>query len=370
MKKYLVLFTLAFVVFACTRNDDSSTDESNDSFDRQAMLVNWADNIIIPSYQSFVTKTGALNTEVSSFTANPTETTLNNLKATYKEAYLSFQNVSMFEIGLAEQIRFRDRMNTYPLNAAEVEGLIAEGTYNFELPSTNDAQGFPALDYLLYGFGNTTETLQVFTTNDNAQGYKNYLTEVVTSINTLANNVLTNWTQQYRDSFIANDGSSASASVDKLTNDFIFYYEKSLRAGKIGIPAGVFSNDPLPGNVEAFYERDFSKLLATEALQASVRFFNGRSFTNGQAGPGYATYLDSLNAIKNEADLNDLINEQFTTAQNKLNTIDDDFVNQIQTNNGAMLETYDELQRNVILLKVDMLQALNVNIDYVDADGD
>jgi hypothetical protein len=35
-----------------------------------------------------------------------------------------------------------------------------------------------------------------------------------------------------------------------------------------------------------------------------------------------------------------------------------------------MLQTYDELQKNVILLKVDMLQALNINVDYVDADGD
>jgi hypothetical protein len=35
-----------------------------------------------------------------------------------------------------------------------------------------------------------------------------------------------------------------------------------------------------------------------------------------------------------------------------------------------MLETYDELQRNVILMKVDMLQALSIDINYVDADGD
>lgn len=35
-----------------------------------------------------------------------------------------------------------------------------------------------------------------------------------------------------------------------------------------------------------------------------------------------------------------------------------------------MLQTYDELQKNVILMKVDMLQALNINVDYVDADGD
>jgi hypothetical protein len=35
-----------------------------------------------------------------------------------------------------------------------------------------------------------------------------------------------------------------------------------------------------------------------------------------------------------------------------------------------MLLTFDRIQSVVILLKVDMLQTLNINVDYVDADGD
>ena len=35
-----------------------------------------------------------------------------------------------------------------------------------------------------------------------------------------------------------------------------------------------------------------------------------------------------------------------------------------------MLEAYDKIQAAVVLMKVDMLQALNINVDYVDADGD
>ncbi len=38
--------------------------------------------------------------------------------------------------------------------------------------------------------------------------------------------------------------------------------------------------------------------------------------------------------------------------------------------NVQMLTLYDEMQRLVVLLKVDMLQALSINVDYVDADGD
>ena len=35
-----------------------------------------------------------------------------------------------------------------------------------------------------------------------------------------------------------------------------------------------------------------------------------------------------------------------------------------------MTEAYDALQLVVVSIKVDMLQAFNVSVDYVDADGD
>ncbi len=35
-----------------------------------------------------------------------------------------------------------------------------------------------------------------------------------------------------------------------------------------------------------------------------------------------------------------------------------------------MLAAYDVLQQNVVYIKLDMMQALNITIDYVDGDGD
>ena len=43
---------------------------------------------------------------------------------------------------------------------------------------------------------------------------------------------------------------------------------------------------------------------------------------------------------------------------------------QVEKDNTKMLEAYDELQKAVILLKVDMMQALSISVDYVDSDGD
>ncbi|WP_432410778.1 imelysin family protein [Rasiella sp. SM2506] len=371
MRKILIVFTFITAIYACSKSDESTPEVAEDSFDRSAMLVHWADNSIVPSYNQFTADVALLSTRSGSFIQTPDQATLTAVRNAYKDAYIAFQNISMFEIGPAETVRFRDRMNTYPTNVSEIESFSISGNTDFTLPSTNDAQGFPAIDYMIYGVGSTdAEILDFYTTHPNAEKNRDYLTALTNSILDLATNVRDSWTGGFRDDFVNNNGSSASASVDKLTNDFIFYYEKSLRAGKIGIPAGVFSNAPLPNTVEAFYTKDFSKTLAVAGLNATERFFRGQSFSGNQTGPSYASYLNFLNTIKNGEDLSGLILAQFATTKSKLNGLDSDFTNQIQMDNGKMLETYDELQRNVILLKVDMLQALSIDVDFVDADGD
>ena len=63
-----------------------------------------------------------------------------------------------------------------------------------------------------------------------------------------------------------------------MANDFIFHYEKELRAGKVGIPAGIFSVNTLPQNVESVYHPEFSNELFQVSFNAHVNFFNGNSF--------------------------------------------------------------------------------------------
>ncbi|MDO1502669.1 hypothetical protein Q2T40_21565 [Winogradskyella maritima] len=65
-----------------------------------------------------------------------------------------------------------------------------------------------------------------------------------------------------------------------MVNDYIFYYEKYLRAGKMGIPLGVFSGSTLPRNVEAYYEATISNDLFLEGLSAVQDFFNGNHFNS------------------------------------------------------------------------------------------
>lgn len=367
-----VFVVSALFFYACSEDDtDTVGEDQNVTFNRAAILENWSDNIIIPSFTDFETKTSALDTATQAFVNSPTIETLQDVQDSWFTAYLAFQNVSIFEIGKAEELNYRTRLNAYPTSVSKINTFINNGSFNLALPSTFDAQGFPALDYLLYGLADTNEeTLAYYTTRDNAETHRLLLSDVSQSIHSLTQEVLASWNGPFRDSFIANTDSSVNGSVDKVTNDFIFYYEKALRAGKVGIPAGIFSNDPLPQNVEALYKGDISKELLLASINTTQDFFNGKHFNSNTTGIGFKDYLDALNSVKGGANLSGLIDEQFNIAREEALTLNDNFVIQIENDNSKLLETYNELQRNVVLIKVDMLQALSVDVDYIDADGD
>lgn len=369
MKRVVLLFAL-FGLFAACGSDDNSP-EPVDDFDRKAMLTNWADNIIVPGLEANVNKLAQLVATAEAFRTNPAEAEFQALKTAWIDAYKAWQRIGMFEIGKAEELQLISRMNLYPTDVDGIEENIAAGTYNLDLPSEKTRQGFPALDYLLYGIGaDETAVLAKFQDGTNGEAYREYVLDVAEKMQGLLQQVLADWNSGYRETFVNNDGNNATASTDRLVNDYIFYYEKHLRAGKVGIPAGVFSGAELPENVEGRYSRVYSRDLLAISLDATEDFFLGRSYDGSTSGPGLNTYLVELGTTKNGMPLGDLIVDQWAVALSEIQALDTDFFTQVNTDNIAMLRAYDALQINVVNLKVDMLQALNINVDYVDADGD
>lgn len=362
----IVLFVL--IQFSC---DSGGEESSDDNFDRQEMLIHWADNIIIPAYENYDLRVSELNILADAFVTTPNLDNLMTLRQAWKSAYLAWQWVAMFEIGPAETIGLQGYTNTYPVASEEIESSIAAGNYNLELPSRRNQQGQSALDYMINGLsGSDEEIVARYTSDITGDAYRTYLTDVTSRLDVNISEVLADWESSYRETFVNNDGSSATGAVNKITNDYIFYFEKHLRAGKIGIPAGVFSGKPDATDVEGYYASDFSKELFLEALAASKAFFNGHHFGSSQPGPGFKSYLDYLNTITEGPDLAMAINDQFGVIETTADLLSASFSDQVLDDNTLMLNTYDALQDNVINFKIDMLQSLNIKVDYVDADGD
>ena len=371
MKKLVVLLSLLSFIVACSSSDNGGS-TTGDSFNRTALLTHWADKIIIPSYQNYSDKLTSLTEVGAAFTNNPTAETLVALRSSWFASYEAYQNVMLFNIGKAAEINFKETANTYPTDAIGIEQNIATGNYNLELLSQFSKQGFPALDYMLNGLGSSDAAIVAFySSNANAAGYKLYVTNLIAALNAKSTAVLTDWNGSYRTTFIANNGTAVSSSTNQMTNLFVKNLEKDIRSGKIGIPSGVFSNGTLlPEKVEGFYKKDISKSLLNTAIQSQQDFFNGKSFNSAETGPSLKSYLDDVKAIRNGQNLSAIINDQFAAIKAKNQTLNANFSQQIAADNTKMIEAFDALQQNVIYFKLDMMQALNITIDYVDGDGD
>lgn len=194
-------------------------------------------------------------------------------------------------------------------------------------------------------------------------------------MNALVQEVITAWNGAYRETFIGSTGLDIGSSMGAVVNAYVLHYERFIRSGKFGIPAGMIGTtpgSPFPEKVEAYYKRDISKTLAKTAHQAAIDFFNGKNINGGSDGPSFKSYLDGLEAKDSGTGtlLSTIINNQFSTINGKIDPLSLDFYQQIQDNNQAMIDVYTNMQTAVRYLKVDMSSAMSITITYTDNDGD
>lgn len=380
MKKLISLkvILLSLILINCT--SDSETNDvieetelnievKQSEFDRLSMLTFWADSIIIPSIDSFYIELNSLNEHVSSFSVNPNPSTLTQLRDQWLTTYKKWQYVEMFDLGVAEEIYFKNRMNIFPANTIRIENNISNLGFNLDDSANFTSQGFTALDYLLFGIAPNDDAI-IAKFSDSSLNYNSYLAAITSKMIELTLSVKSEWEGSYRDSFIQSTDNTATSSINIMLNNFVFYFEKGYRANKFGIPAGVFSGGPLPDRIEAYNGEIYSQILALEATTAIENFFNGVAYNDpNTTGLSIKNYLDFIETDVSDK-LSTRINNQIQTAKNKIKELNTNFKQQIEENNTEMLLTYDAIQTAVILFKVDMLQKLNISIDYADADGD
>ena len=85
------------------------------------------------------------------------------------EAYKAWQYIEMFNIGYAEEIFYASKMNIYPANTTRILENINSDNVDLDGNSNQfSAQGFPAIDYLLFGLAeNNTQIINIYTSDNN-----------------------------------------------------------------------------------------------------------------------------------------------------------------------------------------------------------
>lgn len=369
MKKIVQLslvLLLCSLLLQCKRKKDKDPDEDPTTvFDKQAMLTNYADALIIPSYTNFKT---ALDSLVNAYNAFKTSGTLSDfqiVKQKFLVAYLKYQRCDLFEFGPAETQVIRSNFNIFPTDSTQINANIVAGTYNLALVANLDAKGFPALEYLFFGNGAGENSMFALFSGSNR---KQYVSDLLSEMSAKLNDVIAAWNSTYRNTFVNSLNTDVGSSIGYMVNQ-LNYELDYLKNAKVGIPLGKKSlNIPVPGSCEAYYTT-ISVAYAKETLYLIESAYLGRG-ASGSDGKGFDDYLVHLDAKYNGGSLNDAINAQFTLAKTKLAAVPDPLSTQVTSNAATVDAAYAELVKLLVLLKTDMPSSLGVVITYQDGDGD
>ena len=364
MKRILYAAFLAVIVVAgattsCNKNDDNPSPNDNSGLDRQPMLINYADNYIMPAYADMLSKLQDLKTAIETFNATPTQQSMQSASNAWRTAYMVWQKVDLLEFGPAFDASLRSFINTYPVTLSKLDANITSGSYDLEAFGNKDAQGFPSLDYLLNGIA-----LDKYTSDAQAQNRKQYLLAVVNKMIEKVTKVKNDWVA-YRNTFVNSTSTDVNSSLSIMVNNFVLYYERYLRGGKIGLPVGAMTGVAKPELVEAYYSQDLSKNLAAEALKNVIAFYKGAT------GESMKTYLAALGTKDDNGVLMaDVIETELQQALAAVGNLNGPLATAVQNDRATVLKAYDEIQQVVPLLKVDMVSAFSISITYTDNDGD
>jgi uncharacterized protein len=366
--KYTFIALTGLAIFSsCDPENGGSTPKTD--YDRNAMVANYADNIIVPGYQTFKTEAAEMTAAVTAFTTTPTVATLTAVRKEYQDAYKAWQDVSAFEFGPADEQLLRSNLNIYPTTTSQIENNISSGNYDLQAAVNIPAKGFPAIDYLLYSKETDAEVVALYTSGSNAANRKKYLQDVSASVKQHADATYNGWTTgNYTKKFKEAAGTAVGSAIGSLVNQLNSDIDLTKRA-KVGIPSGRFTaGTARPEKVEAFYSKTSLDLLK-RAIQAEKAIFMGMTAT-GTNGPGLDDYLDHVNAKYNNGKLSDAIKAQFDAALAAANAVQGPLSVAVTSQPQAVTKVYDELQKLIILTKTDMPAALGVTITYTDNDGD
>lgn len=371
--QFVLIALLAVIGSSCEKDIKTSKNEG-DGKDRTVFLTRYADSLVIPAYSDFKLKLDEMLTSSEAFVAGPELNTLQNFRTSWQNAYIQWQSVELFDFGPAEVQALRNFYNIYPADVQGITNNFSNSAASLEVPASYPQQGFPALDYLLNGVGNSDSSILAFYKDPSSGGKRlAYLSKICDRMEALFQTVHSDWTSTFRDEFISKTGLDISSSTSKMTNGFVLHFERYIRSGKIGIPSGILNSGIIaPEKAESYFKKGLSKALLLKAHQSYMDFFNGKSFKNGVIGPSLSSYLDALGAKDKTSGklLSTIIQEQMLIIETKINALGPDIAEQVTTNPNSTTELYNEMQTLVRLLKVDMTSAMSITITYTDNDGD
>ena len=353
---YSILAVLAITVMFSSCKSEPEDDNKPTETDFTDHLSNQVNEVIIPTMVAYQNKANDLVGAVDEFIASTDEANLTSLRSAYKAAYLAYQAAAVHNYFANANQALVITTNLFPVDIALLQTLIEEEAYNFGTTAQERANGFPALDYMLYG---PADVLTYFNSDSKRLAF---LKVLVAFMKEKSDVLVDQWSGSLKTNFIENGGMALGSSISVQLNESLLYYEDHIRENKVGIPIGKLGpNDspisPDPTKIEGYYQslfegnESFTLALLQAAVEEMEDIYLGETASD-MNGQGY----DDLLLARDQSSVDTDIKAQYQAIYEE--------ISKRNSISGDQL-LYDQIQELITLYKSDLFPLLNIQ----DADG-
>jgi predicted lipoprotein len=368
-KKLVIIPTIiitSLLFFVSCNTDGITESEYQIQYTRTAQLENIYENEILVLSNEFIQKTTLLQSNVQEFKTNSTLVNLTETQASWVATLKVWKQLELYNLGAVENSFIHFEINRWATNTETIDEYIdGNETINdtFIASKGSSAKGIAAIEYLLFSSEENQEVLNSFKTDLNFERRLNYLEALAINLKIKANALLSIW-ENDKDNFISSLENGISGSQNQLTNAMINLIEEII-ISKLGNPLGDKTGGII--NVDALEaaRSKSSLIIIQEHLTALKRCFTGEILEN-DINWGFDNYLSLIE----RDDLNTSIIEAFNTCQTKIDTIKTPLIDEIKNTPENVTNLQDAFRNLLILIKVDLSNAIGATVTLNDNDGD
>lgn len=271
--------------------------------DDPQVIVDFADVVVVPTYQLLATRIDALHTAAQTLAAQPSDPTLTAAQDAWLAARVPWEQSEGFLFGPVDTFGYDPAMDSWPVNHTDLDAVLASGdalTADYVANLQETQKGFHTAEYLIFGSARSK------TAADLTARELEYLTAITAELNVVAHALAASWTESvdgrppYRD-LLATAGESGNAAYPSLAAA-----AQEILDGMIGICDEVANGkiaDPWDAHDANLVESQFA-LNSIADFQDNLRSvenaYTGAVPAAGTAGDGLTSYVAAQDAALDE----------------------------------------------------------------------
>lgn len=350
------------------------SDEAPAAVDRNAVLANLADQVMLPTYRDAARRMDALAASMDALCQAPSAERLAAARSAWSDGRGVWKRAQVFQAGPMETLETRPAVDWYPVSATGVEALIA-GSSALTVEGMGSVgtnrRGLPGIEVVLYDTARDNDAL-LAALRDGAGPSRRcqYLVAASGHAARAVRTFVTAWDPAgggyARALGSAGQGSASFATareaVDLLVNQVINTLDV-LQVSRLSVPNGSRTGGtPDPTSVESVpSNRSVADL--SDSLAGLEELYTGSHGTH--RGPGLAAMVAERNPTLDRG-----VRAQLDATARAIAAITVPVQRAVLEQRPQVEASITELGRLKRLFKVDVANALGVTVSFTDNDGD